>query len=71
MALLGTSKWKDFGQVLARELSTLAGANLENLKAGINAGLAAENARSGTGQMAPPAKRGPGRAKKQPAIAAT
>ncbi len=71
MALRGTSKWKDLGQILVRELSTVAGPNLENLQAGINAGLAAENARSGTGQMAPAAKRGPGRAKKQPAIAAT
>ncbi len=67
MALAGTGKWEQLGEILVR----CAGPNLPKIQNGIEAGIVADNARSGNGQMAPAAKRGPGRAKKQPAVAAT
>ena len=64
MAQGAISKWQNFGQMLV----ALAGPNLEKLQAGIAAGIAAETARSGTGQPAA-AKKGRGRARKQTAAA--
>ena len=67
MAQGAISKWEMLGDLLVR----IAGPNLDRLQAGLDHGVAAENARSGpTIPGMQPAKKKPGR-KKQVAEAAT
>ncbi len=63
MALAGTGKWEQLGAAMVR----CAGPNLAKLQNGIQAGITAENARTGHGQMQP--KKRP--AKKQAALIQT
>ncbi len=64
MALAGTGKWESLGAAMVR----CAGPNFDKLRAGIDAGITVENARTGNGQMQP--KKRPGR-KKQAALLKT